>query len=170
VAIKGTKTELNLLKAFAGESQARNRYWYFSGVAKKEGFEQISGLFLETAENDRHDGREPSRGGGGRARRMGQPLPVVRRDRREGGLRGRRQLLPGDRGRREGARGPLSQVDGQRAGAARVHQGLADPLEVPQLRLRARRRVSAGRVPGMQAPAVVLRSLGRVVLRDQTPA
>jgi rubrerythrin len=52
VAIKGTKTELNLLKAFAGESQARNRYWYFSGVAKKEGFEQIAGLFLETAENE----------------------------------------------------------------------------------------------------------------------
>jgi rubrerythrin len=53
VTIKGTKTELNLLKAFAGESQARNRYWYFSGVAKKEGFEQISALFLETAENEK---------------------------------------------------------------------------------------------------------------------
>jgi rubrerythrin len=52
VAIKGTKTELNLLKAFAGESQARNRYWYFSGVAKKEGLEQICALFLETAENE----------------------------------------------------------------------------------------------------------------------
>ena len=53
VTIKGTKTELNLLKAFAGESQARNRYWFFSSVAKKEGLEQIAGIFLETAENER---------------------------------------------------------------------------------------------------------------------
>ena len=53
MSIKGTKTELNLLKAFAGESQARNRYTYFASVAKKEGFEQISALFIETAENEK---------------------------------------------------------------------------------------------------------------------
>jgi len=53
VSIKGTKTEQNLLKAFAGESQARNRYTYAAGVAKKEGFEQISAIFIETAENER---------------------------------------------------------------------------------------------------------------------
>lgn len=52
MSIKGTKTEQNLLKAFAGESQARNRYTYFAKVAKKEGLEQISGLFMETAENE----------------------------------------------------------------------------------------------------------------------
>src|SRR5512139_2733222 len=52
-SVKGTKTEQNLLKAFAGESQARNRYWYFSSAAKKEGYEQIAGLFLETAENEK---------------------------------------------------------------------------------------------------------------------
>jgi len=51
--IKGTQTELNLLKAFAGESQARNRYTFFASVAKKDGFEQISALFLETADNER---------------------------------------------------------------------------------------------------------------------
>lgn len=51
--IKGTKTEKNLLKAFAGESQARNRYTYFASVAKKEGYEQISALFMETAENEK---------------------------------------------------------------------------------------------------------------------
>ena len=50
---KGTKTEKNLLAAFAGESQARNRYTYFSSAAKKEGNEQISALFLETAENEK---------------------------------------------------------------------------------------------------------------------
>lgn len=52
-SIKGTKTEQNLLKAFAGESQARNRYTYFASAAKKEGLEQISGIFMETAENEK---------------------------------------------------------------------------------------------------------------------
>lgn len=52
-SLKGTKTEQNLLKAFAGESQARNRYTYAASVAKKEGYEQIAAIFLETAENER---------------------------------------------------------------------------------------------------------------------
>jgi rubrerythrin len=52
-SIKGTKTEQNLLKAFAGESQARNRYTYAASVARKEGFVQISNLFMETAENEK---------------------------------------------------------------------------------------------------------------------
>ena len=52
MSLKGTKTEQNLLKAFAGESQARNRYTMFAKIAKKEGYEQISELFLETAANE----------------------------------------------------------------------------------------------------------------------
>ena len=52
-SIKGTKTEKNLLAAFAGESQARNRYTFFASAAKKEGYEQISAIFLETAENEK---------------------------------------------------------------------------------------------------------------------
>jgi len=52
-SIKGTQTEQNLLKAFAGESQARNRYTYFAGVARKEGYEQIAAIFTETAENEK---------------------------------------------------------------------------------------------------------------------
>ena len=51
--LAGSETEKNLLKAFAGESQARNRYTYFASVAKKEGYEQISAIFLETAENEK---------------------------------------------------------------------------------------------------------------------
>ncbi len=51
--IKGTKTEKNLLAAFAGESQARNRYTYFASAAKKEGYEQIAAIFLETADNEK---------------------------------------------------------------------------------------------------------------------
>lgn len=49
MSIKGTKTEQNLLKSFAGESQARNRYEFFASVARKEGFEQIANIFQETA-------------------------------------------------------------------------------------------------------------------------
>jgi len=52
-SVKGTNTEKNLLAAFAGESQARNRYTYFASAAKKEGYEQIAAIFLETAENEK---------------------------------------------------------------------------------------------------------------------
>jgi rubrerythrin len=52
-SVKGTQTEENLLKAFAGESQARNRYTFFAGVARREGFEQIANIFSETAGNEK---------------------------------------------------------------------------------------------------------------------
>ena len=52
-ALKGTKTERNLQTAFAGESQARNKYTYFASVAKKEGYEQIAALFQKTADNEK---------------------------------------------------------------------------------------------------------------------
>ena len=51
--LKGTKTEKNLMEAFAGESQARNKYTYFASVAKKEGYEQIAALFQKTADNEK---------------------------------------------------------------------------------------------------------------------
>jgi rubrerythrin len=67
---EGTKTEKNLMEAFAGESQARNKYTYFASKAKKEGYEQIAALFLETADNEKehaklwfkllHDGDIPT--------------------------------------------------------------------------------------------------------------
>jgi len=52
-SLKGTKTEQNLLKSFAGESQARNRYTYFASQAKKEGYKQIEAIFIETADNEK---------------------------------------------------------------------------------------------------------------------
>jgi len=52
-SVKGTKTEQSLLKAFAGEAQARNRYTYFASAARKEGYEQIANIFTETAENEK---------------------------------------------------------------------------------------------------------------------
>ena len=51
--LKGSKTEANLMAAFAGESQARNKYTYFASKAKKEGYEQIAAIFLETADNEK---------------------------------------------------------------------------------------------------------------------
>ena len=51
--LKGTKTEANLKAAFSGESEARNKYTYFAGVAKKEGYEQIAAIFQETADNEK---------------------------------------------------------------------------------------------------------------------
>lgn len=67
--LKGTKTEKNLMDAFAGESQARNKYTFYASKAKKEGYEQIASLFLETADNEKehaklwfkllHDGEIP---------------------------------------------------------------------------------------------------------------
>ena len=51
--LKGSKTEKNLMEAFAGESQARNKYTYFASKAKKEGYEQISAIFTETANNEK---------------------------------------------------------------------------------------------------------------------
>ena len=51
--LKGSKTEKNLMEAFAGESQARNKYTYYASKAKKEGYEQIAAIFLETADNEK---------------------------------------------------------------------------------------------------------------------
>ncbi len=57
-SIKGTQTEQNLLKSFAGESQARNRYTFFASVAKKEGYEQIAAIFMETAEQEKEHAKK----------------------------------------------------------------------------------------------------------------
>ncbi len=68
--LKGTKTEKNLMEAFKGESMARNKYTYYAGKAKKDGYEQLAAIFLETADNEKehakiwfkllHDGQVPS--------------------------------------------------------------------------------------------------------------
>lgn len=57
-SLKGTKTAENLLKAFAGESQARNRYTYFASVADKEGYKQIKNFFIETADNEKEHAKK----------------------------------------------------------------------------------------------------------------
>lgn len=58
MSIKGTKTEQNLLKSFAGESQARSRYTFFASIAKKEGYEQVAAIFMETAEQEKEHAKK----------------------------------------------------------------------------------------------------------------
>lgn len=69
----GTQTEKNLEAAFAGESQARNKYTYFASKAKKEGFEQIAALFLKTADNEKEHAKDVVQGVGRHWRHQGQP-------------------------------------------------------------------------------------------------
>ena len=141
MALKGSKTEQNLLKSFAGESQARNRYTYFASAAKKEGFEQISAIFIETADNekehakvffkyleggdleitaaypagsDRHDRREPARRRRGREDGVGHAVPGLRQRGRARGLPGCGSVVPRDREGRGRARAALSQAAGER--------------------------------------------------------
>ncbi len=66
--LKGTKTEANLMTAFAGESQARNKYTYFASVAKKEGYEQIAAIFQKTADNEKGTRKDVVQG----SRRIGR--------------------------------------------------------------------------------------------------
>ena len=61
MTLKGTKTANNLMHAFAGESQARNRYTYYASIAKKEGFVQIQNIFLETANQEKEQDRKSTR-------------------------------------------------------------------------------------------------------------
>ena len=89
-SIKGTKTEQNLLKAFAGESQARTRYTFFASVAKKEGFEQIAGVFLETADQEKEHAKRFFKFLEG----VDRALPRVRAGGRRGGIPRRRRDVP----------------------------------------------------------------------------
>ena len=89
--LKGSQTEANLLAAFAGESQARNKYTYYASKAKKDGYEQIAGLFLETADNEMehakiwfkllHDGMPDKGCRGGRKLRMDRYVCGLCKDR-----------------------------------------------------------------------------------------
>ena len=140
-SIKGTQTEKNLLAAFAGESQARNRYTYFAGAAKKEGYEQISAIFLETAENEKEHAKVFFKylEGGEVEITAAFPAGVIgntaanleaaadgekfewstlyadfERSRPGGGLPGDRRFFPRDRRGRASSRGALPQAAGQR--------------------------------------------------------
>lgn len=75
MGLKGSKTEKNLLASFAGESQARNRYTFYAGIASKEGFEGIANIFLETADNEKKHARGNRRKNGRGGRSVESPAP-----------------------------------------------------------------------------------------------
>ena len=77
--LKGTKTEANLMTAFAGESQARNKYTYFASVAKKEGYEQIAAIFQKTADNEKEHAKLWFKALGGIRRYSSEPAGSSRR-------------------------------------------------------------------------------------------
>ena len=175
-SIKGTKTEKNLLKAFAGESQARNRYTYFASVAKKEGFEQISAIFIETADNEKEhakvffkylEGGEveitaayPAGVIGTTAENLvaaadGEKMewtslyPDFRAGRRGRGLPRGGRVLPRDRRGRAVHETRYRKLL-ENVGRVRSSEEGMPSMELPQLRLRPRRRRGARGMPRLQ--------------------
>ncbi len=163
--MKGSQTEQNLLKAFAGESQARNRYTYFASKAKKEGFEQIAAIFAETADNEKEHAQiffdyleggpaeitatYPAGKTGSTAENLlaaaegekeewGALYPGFAACRRGRRLQGRRGLLQRDRRSRGAARAPLPQAAGQRGERPGLQAGHRGQVALPQLRLHPR--------------------------------
>ena len=189
-SIKGSKTEQNLLKAFAGESQARNRYTYFSSAARKEGFEQIANIFQETADNEKEHAKVffSHLEGGDLEITAAYPAERSRTRRRTSRLRqqGRRWSgrpstpisarspatrdiprwpAPSSRSQR-----PRSSTNAATASsstmlpAARSSREDGGEMALHQLRLRLRRHRASQGMPRMQASAVILRGSRRELL------
>ena len=186
-SLKGSQTEKNLLAAFAGESQARNRYTYAAGVAQKEGFEQIAAIFEDTANNEKEHAKvffKHLEGGdveitatypAGRHRRHpGQPArpppparrwsgarstPSFARDRQGRGLHRRLQLLHADRRGGVRARAPLQHPRRPRGEGRGLRARRADQVALPQLRARDGGQNGPQALPGLPAPPGTLRAL-----------
>ena len=146
--LKGSKTEQNLWTAFAGESQARNKYTYFASKAKKEGYVQIAQLFEETAANEKEHAKIWFKLLGGigttaenlEAAAAGENFPG-------GGLPRHRRPVRGGSQNREGARGALPQAAGQRGGRPGLLPGRRHDLAVRQLRPHPRGPQGPGGLP-----------------------
>ena len=164
--LKGTKTEKNLWEAFAGESQARNKYTFFASVAKKEGYEQLAAIFEETAANEKehakmwfkalHGGSVPDTmtclemAAGGEHDEWTEMYPRMAKEAKEEGFPQLGRPLHHGGPDREGARRALP-----RAGREpEEQQGLcprgAAGLAVPELRLYLHRQVCSPQVPRLR--------------------
>ncbi len=169
--LKGSKTEQNLQAAFAGESQARNKYTYFASAARKEGYERIAAIFLETAEQEKEHAKlhlkllqgigdtraNLKAAAGGENEEWTLMYPGMAETAREEGFEEIAVLFDHLATHREGARGALRQA----AEALRGGHDLLTPeggeVALPQLRSRGRGDRAAPAVPGLQAPAGILR-------------
>ena len=187
-SVKGTRTEQNLLKAFAGESQARTRYTFFASVAKKEGYEQIAGVFAETADQEKEhakrffkflEGGDLEITASYPAGRIGTTaenlLAAAKGENEEWDV-----LYPDfakvaeEEGFPEIANAfkqiskvePLSEAVEPHHGRQLLQARRQDLVAVPQLRIYLRSGGSTENLPGMPAPAGILRAEERQLLTE----
>ena len=158
----GTKTEKNLWEAFAGESQARNKYTYFASVAKKAGYEQISALFLKTADNEKEHAKLWFKELGELGTTEENLLHAAEGENFEWTDMYERMAKEAEE---EGFPELAEKFRGVGA-IEKARQGLG----VPQLRSHCRRDQGPGCLPGMQPPAGLLRGPRRELLIPQNTA
>ncbi len=168
--LKGSKTEQNLKDAFAGESQARNKYTYFASVAKKEGYEQIAAIFLETADQEKEHAKlhlkllegigdtvaNLKAAAGGENHEWTSMYPGMAKIGTAGGFRGDRPPVrrPGED--REGARRAVQEAAGEPPVRPGLREAPACQMALPELRFHPRGREGVQMCPS-EASAGVFR-------------
>ncbi len=190
-SIKGSQTEKNLLAAFAGESQARNRYTYFAGVGQESGYEQIAAIFLETADNEKEHAKRffkfleggdveitaayPAGMIGDTAQNLKAAADGEKMEwtddlpdfagtaEKEGFLEVAAAFKMIAKVEKEHETRYRALLDNVTSGP-RVQEGQGRALDLPQLRLHPRGPRSAGHVPRLPAPSGLLRDPGRELL------
>lgn len=172
--LKGTKTEQNLLEAFAGESQARNKYSYFASKARKDGYEQIAAIFEETANNEKEhaklwykllNGGEISdtmtnlrEAAEGENYEWSSMYDRMAREAEEEGFPRNRVPLPCRGSHRAPPRRTLPPPARQHRGWHRFLARRRHSVDMPQLRTHRHRQESPQSMPGMQSPRKFLRN------------
>ena len=176
--LKGSKTEANLWIAFAGESQARNKYDYFASKAKKEGYEQIAAIFQETALNEKEhaklwfkalDGIGSTEenlvaAAAGENEEWTKMYAEMAKTAEGGGLPGAGRPVRGRGQDREDPRGEVLKAAGQPEEGRGLQEGREGHVVLPQLRPCGDRRERAGGVPGCKHPPGLLPGEGRELL------
>ena len=194
---KGSETEKNLLAAFAGESQARNRYTYFASAARKEGYEQIADIFLETAANEKEHAKVFFKHlqGGEAVITAGYPAGKIGKTKEnlEAAAAGEKMewttiyadfakiaktegfpevcpLLRADRQGREVPRGPLPEADQERHEQDGVREEEGGEVALQKLRLHLRRRPNPRRsARPASIPSPSTRSWPRIIKGGSVP-
>ena len=175
--LKGSKTEANLQAAFAGESMARNKYTYYASQAKKEGYEQIADIFLETAENEKehaklwfkalHDNKVPKTIENLKDAASGENYEYTTMYKEFAETAREEGFTEIAAPRAEVPRPPEEHRD-----RCRLQEGQGYHVEMPQLRIHPRRRGGPRRLSRVQARPVLLRGQGHqlVIIKLQGPS
>ena len=165
--LKGTKTEANLQTAFAGESQARNKYTYYASKARKDGYQQIAALFEETAANEKEHAKLWFK------LLCGGQIPSTEENLLDAAQGENYEWTDmydtfakeaDEEGDRNSPRGPLSQAAGKCQKRPGLLPGGRPALAVCQLRPYRHRQGRAGDLPGLQSSASLFPSEGRELL------